>query len=232
MNRITQVITICAIVCLAVAGIGLAYAYTASTANTGNSAGVEYLQITPSDGTDSVYSGSFTTDISLNTRTVLTDKGEQAEPRYVEEVIYELDDYETLSGHKYANLGHIYLTIDEQSANDDYVLKGSVEDGTGLCTDDYTYKILFKIGSADTPAGAKTAAEGDTGTLVAMTSSNGDMVAQTSTIVNDEDNTHTVVLATLYASLNGGDTYTKALADPVESTVLDGVTFVFTVIAN
>lgn len=227
MDIISKILTVGIIVCVAIASIGIAYSYTANTTNTENTAGSEFLIIAPSDGTDAVYSGSFSSSMTFNTRTVLTDKGALAEPRYVEEVIYELTDYTTISGHKYASLGQIYLTIDEQASDDDYKVSVIVDDGTGMNTTDFDFYVFFQIGSDDSQADAQTEAEADTGTLVAMTLSNGDMIAETSTIDNSASNTHTVVLATIYASLHGGDTYTKPLSTPIDSDVLTTVTFMF-----
>ena len=218
---------IIAVLLVGVAAVSIGYAYTAYTSNQNNSADVEYLIIVPSDGTEEVYSGTFSGNVTFDTQTVLTDKGVEAEPRYVTEVIYSLSDYDTIETHKYSALGQIYLTIDETKSVTDYKARVSVAGGTGLNTDEFKYYAFFQIGSDDTAAHAKTAAESALGSLVQLTASSGDMVALSDTIENDPDNDYTVVLLTIYVGLKTGDSYTKALNDPLDGEVLDTVTFTF-----
>lgn len=223
---ITIIATISAI---ALVAIGVGYAYTAMTTNTGNTVTSEYLLVVPSDGTDSAYSGTFNGSVAFDTRTVLTDKGQGQNPRYVEEVEYSLEDgsFVTISNHEYASMGQIYLTIDEQQSDENYNVSVIVDDGDGLNMTDYSYYIMFKIGSADDPDDAKDEADGDTGTFVQMTTVSGDVIASTSTITNSASNTHTVVLIEIYVGLHGGDSITKALNTKLDENVLDDVTFEF-----
>ena len=231
-NRMVMLAVIIGIAAVSMVGIG--YAYTAMTISEDNSVDVAYLTITPSDGTNAVYSGSFSENVYFDTQTVLTDKGQEADPRYVQEVIYSLADgtFETIGGHEYSSLGVLYLTVNETKSTDDYKVAVTVDDGDGLNTTDFSYYVFFQIGSADSYDDAKTAAEADTGSFVQMTLSSGDMVAQTSTITNDEDNTHTVVLVTVYVGMNGGDSITRPLSSLLDTEVLDEVSFRFTAIAE
>ena len=227
MNRIA--ITALVIGVIAIAAIGAGYAYAAYTTNNDNSIEPSYLIISPSDGEDPVYSGSFTKDVELDTQTVLTDKGALAEPRYVQEVIYSLADgtYETITSHEYISVGELYLTVDERKSSDDYTLSVIVEDGTGLNTDDFSYYAMFKIGSGEDLEDAIDAAEAAEGSMVQMIEDSGDFIAESSQITNDEDNSYTVAIVNIYVGMNGGDSITKPLADLIDSEVLDDVTFMF-----
>ena len=213
---------------IAVSSIGVAYAYTAFTTNEDNSIDVEYLIVKPSDGTDAVYSGTFTEDVAFDTQTVLTDKGELADPRYVQEVVYSLADgtFDTISGHEYVPLGTIYLTVDETRSDDDYRISVTVDDGEGLNVTDFRYYAFFKVGSADSYEDALDEAEDDEGQLVQLSLSSGDYVAQSSVVTNSASNTHTVALITIYLSMPG-DSVTKPLNTPLSVEVLDDVTFIF-----
>lgn len=227
MNRI--VITALIIGVIAIAAIGAGYAYAAYTANSDNSTELNYLIITPSDGEDPVYSGSFTKDVELDTQTVLTNKGALAEPRYVQEVIYSLADgtYETIGGHEYVSVGELYLTVNETKSSDDYTLSVIIEDGTGLNTDDFSYYAMFRIGSGEDLEDSIDAAEAAAGSMVQMVEDSGDFIAESSEITNDEDNSYTVAIVNIYVGMNGGDSITRPLADLIDSEVLDDVTFMF-----
>ena len=196
--------------------VGIGYAYVAFVENSGNTGHDEYYIIVPSDGTDPVYSDSFDGDIGLNTQTISGNK-----------VIYSLSQFDTISGHKYGPLGDIYLTVDETRSDDDYKVSVIVASGTGLNVTDFKYYALFQVGSAETEDDAKDAAEADTGTLVQLTAVAGDYIASTGTIDNDPDNDYTVVLLTIYVTMKDGDSVTKDLDDPVDTKVLNGVTFRF-----
>lgn len=196
--------------------VGIGYAYTAFVENSGNTGHDEYYIIVPSDGTDPVYSDSFDGDIGLNTQTISGNK-----------VIYSLSQFDMISGHKYGPLGDIYLTVDETRSDDDYKVSVIVASGTGLNVTDFKYYALFQVGSAETEDDAKDAAEADTGTLVQLTAVAGDYIASTGTIDNDPDNDYTVVLLTIYVTMKDGDSVTKDLDDPVDTKVLNGVTFRF-----
>lgn len=196
--------------------VGIGYAYTAFVENSGNTGHDEYYIIVPTDGTEAVYTDSFDKDIGIDTQTIAGDK-----------VVYSLSEYDTISGHKYGEMGFIYLTVDETKSDDDYKVSISVASGTGLNVTDYKYYALFQIGSAATMEGAKSLAESDTGSLVQLTLSSGDYKAETDTIENESVNKYTVVLLTLYVTLSGGDSVTKDLDDPLSTTVLNNVTFRF-----
>lgn len=219
---------IAAIAVILMAAIGIGYAYTATTANTGNTANAEYLIISQSDGTDAKYSAAFTEDLEYDTVTVLTDKGELADPRYVEEVQYTIHGGEEISGHNYAKLGQIYLIIDESRSSEDYNIRTYVTGATGLDLTNYNYHVMYLIGSGEDLEDATDAAEAAEGELIAMTLSGSDAVAVTADAIdNDGDNAYTVAIVQIYASLKTGDTYTLPLASPLNATVLDTVTFGF-----
>lgn len=198
-RMITMAATIAAIALLA---IGFGFAYNAYTSNTGNTVTSEYLIIVPSDGTDTVYSGSFTEDIDLDTRTIAGDK-----------VVYSISDPETIGGHKYGKAGEVILTVDETHSTEDYNLSVIVESGTGLNLTDYAYYALFEIGGAST--------------LVPLAASGGNQVATSSTITNDPENDETEITVSIYVGMNGGDTLQKDVGSYVGTNVLNSVTFLF-----
>ena len=102
-----------------------------------------------------------------------------------------------------------------------------VKEGTGLNTTDFSYYAKMQIGSGETEADAREAAEEAEGTLIQLTASSGNMVATSGTIDNDPDNGFSVVLLTMYVGMKGGDVLVKPLATPLSPTVLDSVTFMF-----
>lgn len=219
MNSKT-VVTIATITVIAILTVGIGFAYAAYTSNSNNSATPEYLIIVPSDGESApAYSQTFDNSVTFDTVTIL-DQG-------VQKVKYSLSDYDTISGHRYAALGQIYLAVNESKSADDYKVSAIVDDGTGLNTTDYSYYAFMQIGSGETEADARDAAEQADGSLVQLTLSSGDMVATSGTIDNDPDNGFSVVLLTMYVALSGGDEYIKPLSTPLSPTVLDAVTFMF-----
>lgn len=204
-----------AVLLIAVASMSVGYAYVAYTSNTHNSADVEYLIITPtSDGSEKVWTGSFTKEVGLNTTTSS------------EGVEYSVDG-DIIDGHEYGPLGKIYLTVDEQRSSDDYTISTSVINGEGLNITEYTYYVLYQIGSAETAEDAQTAAEADTGTLVQLSLSSTDYVAESGTIENADENNYTVILTTIYVALKEGDSVLKPYGTYIGTTVLDDVSFQF-----
>lgn len=219
MNNKT-IVTIATISVIILATISVGFAYAAYTSNTNNNTDLEYLIVVPSDGTSQpAYSSTFNGSVTFDTVTIL-DQG-------VQKVQYQLSDYNTISGHKYASLGEIYLAVNETKSDKDYKVSIIVDDGTGLNTTDYSYYALMEIGSGETEAEAREAAEEAEGSLIQLSLNSGDMIATSGTIENEEDNAYSVVLLTAYVALSSGDTCTKPLANPLDSTVLDNVTFLF-----
>lgn len=213
-------VTLATIAVIAILAAGIGFAYAAYTANNNNTATPEYLIIVPSDGQSApAYSDTFDGSVTFDTVTIL-DQG-------VQKVEYRLSDYDTISSHRYTALGEIYLAVNESKSAEDYNVSVVVDDGTGLNTDDFSYYAKMQIGSGETEADAREAAEQDEGSLVQLTLSSGDMVATSGTIDNDPDNGFSVVLLTMYVGMKGGDVLVKPLATPLNPTVLDSVTFLF-----
>jgi len=217
-SRLT--VTVATITVIALLAIGVGFAYAAYTSNSNNSATPEYLIIVPSDGQSApAYSDTFDGSVTFDTETIL----EQG----VQKVKYSLSDYDTISGHRYSALGEIYLAVNESKSSEDYKVSVIVKEGTGLNTTDFSYYAKMLIGSGETEADAREAAEQAEGTLVQLTASSGDMAATSGTIDNDPDNGFSVVLLTMYVGMKGGDVLVKPLATPLSPTVLDSVTFMF-----
>lgn len=233
-RKIVLILTVAALVMVA---IGVGYAYTAMTTNTGNTAETEYLIITQTDGTQAKYSGAFNQALSFDTVTVLTDKGAGQDPRYVQEVLYEVSDGSVTQygSTEYVMLGSVYLIVDESRSDDDYKVTTTVSGATGLDLDDYRYYVQYSVGSGASIETAKASAEGvtpdeDTGDLIGLTvtAPSTDAKAVSGTITNEEDNDYTVIIVKVFASLLGGNSYTRALDDPLNVTVLNDVVFRFT----
>lgn len=217
-SRLT--VTVATISVIAILAIGVGFAYAAYTSNSNNSATPEYLIIVPSDGQSApAYSDTFDGSVTFDTETIL-DQG-------VQKVKYSLSDCDTIGGHRYAALGEIYLAVNESKSAEDYKVSVIVKEGTGLNTTDFSYYAKMQIGSGETEADAREAAEEAEGTLIQLTASSGDMAATSGTIDNDPDNGFSVVLLTMYVGMNGGDVLVKPLSTPLSPTVLDSVTFMF-----
>lgn len=185
----TRKVTLIATVALiALVAVGIGYAYTASTENSENDVGSEYLVITPTTGDAQVYSGSFDENIAYDTVKVAGF------------VNYSLSGAATIDGRKAVEAGSIYLVIDQQKTKAaTYSLNTICSAGT-IDTTNFLFKFAIKQGTADTEDAAKTAADGAEITYSNYDASTGVTISPISVTKK-----FTVVKLTMYVCLSTSD---------------------------
>lgn len=227
-RKITVVATILVI---ALAAVGIGFAYTAMTQNTDNNVDVEYLKMKSmtDSGEDMVdkYSASFNKNFALSTSTA---SSSNVTYWIADEItVVEIDDV------KYFEAGYVYLIIDQQQSLKPYTLYMKDTDGT-INTTDYLYKVILSVGTLETLTDfdAATAAAAVTPqSPVDYVPGTGISYLVTGDAKSEE---YSIIKVALYAALNNGGTpaneITKAWDAPVSAAVLDDVDFTFTAVAE
>ena len=145
---------------IALAAIGIGFAYRATTANDDNEVNVGYLAMRPltedgdDEGTamDDAYSENFSKDIGLDTLTYLDNT--------TVKVRYAVSGASVINGHKCLEVGHVYLIVDQTKLTEDsYVLSlgmSPVGDGSVLNESDYAYMVGWTVNHKSTMPSAVT----------------------------------------------------------------------------
>ena len=216
-RKVTLIATVAAILLLAV---GIGYAYTAITENSGNNATSEYLVVTPSDGADPAYSDSFDKEIAYDTVKISG------------KVKYSITTSEqvTLDGNKVAEIGTIYIIVDQTKTKaTTYDFNFMATSGT-IDTTHFVYKVSTKTGSGANAGAAQTAAAAASATINSYVAATG-MTISGATVTASTP--YTCYILTLYAGLStDGSTIVDEVqvADaslPLPVELLNNVTFTF-----
>ncbi|MBO4552553.1 MAG: hypothetical protein J5673_05090 [Candidatus Methanomethylophilaceae archaeon] len=213
---------------IAVAAIGIGYAYQASTQNSDNQVDSEYLTIVPTtDGsTGEIYSNSFDKKIAYDT--------EKIEGNVKYSLAEELRT--TVDGRQAIEIGTLYLTIDHQNATTpaayDLNIKATVEGvGSGLDVTNFLYKVAIKTGTGANVGAAKSAAEGAGASYYNYVPASGVTIPSV-----EKTGDYRVALVTLYVCIKDADEKTvedESAATPaaLPTEPLHEVTFSFKAVA-
>lgn len=215
-----QIVVVATISVLVIAFIGIGFAYSAMTSNTGNTATPVYLTLyQTSDMVNPQYSDSYDKRIGFNSETTWDSTTSKEKIKYwIADGSYVIFDNDT---NHYANLGYVYLTIDQTHSTDDYDLSMTKLSGD-MDFDTYTYKVQVQIATGDTIPTKATVDDQEPSELLDFDSTNG-------FVLEDIENSkkYTAIKVTLLACLNGGNYKTLNKGAELNEDVLDDVTFKF-----
>lgn len=221
-RKVTLVATIVVIALLAV---GIGYAYTASTQNSDNDVGSEYLTIVPtSNGSTQIYSGSFDKAIAYDTVKIAGATQYSITDSMVENITVAQQTTREL-----CKVGTLYLIIDQQhSEATDYDFSMTKTAGT-MATSDFVYYISTQKANGATAAAAVEAVN-STVTPVAPVYNAFDPTSGVTISDIPKTNNFTVVKINLYVGLTTDvveKTDSAGAPAVMPTAIMTGVTFNF-----
>ena len=208
---------------IAVAAIGIGYAYQASTSNSGNTVAPGYMTVTLTNGSSQpAYSDRFDANVMYDTLTTFEGGREFVTYTFnTEQMAADIDGGENNA----IEIGSVYLNISYENATSPFVIL-MANDGTGVMSAKYTYKIGYSYGANEAAADSAYS----TATTYAFDPINGiALVGPTEGKFTNE----AVVLVKLYITGMTGSPQ-KLPIDEAASLIkpMDDVTFKFTAITT